>query len=73
MVVSGDVLVYNMQLRRPACVLLAAAMDGNPDFAKMWPSEDWIVGEGADGLRRYGPMDRAMVERIATADREHAQ
>lgn len=68
----ADVLVYNLELRRPGCVMLAAALGGNPSFAHEWPSDMWIVGgPGVDGLRAYGPsVDRALVRRLAQRDME---
>lgn len=61
-----DVLVFNMTAMRPACVLLAVAMGGNPEFAKMFDSDSWIIdGPEVAQLRRFGSMTPALVRRIA--------
>jgi hypothetical protein len=37
-------IVYDLKLKRPACVLLQATMGGTvPDFSMRFPSEDWLL------------------------------
>jgi hypothetical protein len=63
---NTEIFVFNMEAKRPACVLLAAAMGGNPSFAHEFNADHWIIdGPEVDGLRRYGPMTREEVRGIA--------
>jgi hypothetical protein len=41
-------LCYDIKLMRPGCVLLAAAMGGDPDLAKKFPSETWLLAPTPD-------------------------
>lgn len=36
-------LCYDFKLLRPGCVLLAAAMGGDSNLAKRFPSEMWLL------------------------------
>ena len=45
-------LAYDVQQRRPGCVLLAAAMGADTSAAKAFPSELWLVAP-TPGLRVY--------------------
>jgi hypothetical protein len=46
------VLVYDLKLARPACVLLQAAMGGSPGVAQQFPSEHWLLAPTPD-MKRY--------------------
>lgn len=41
-------LCFDIKLMRPGCVLLAAAMGGDPELAKQFPSEKWILSPTPD-------------------------
>lgn len=63
---QSGVFVFNPEAKRPACVLLAAAIGGNPEFARYFASELWIVqGPEVDGLKRFGPMTHDQVRDVA--------
>lgn len=36
-------LAYDTKLDRPACVLVAAALGGDPHAASLFPSETWLL------------------------------
>lgn len=36
-------IVYDCKLRRPGCVLLQAAMGGDPELANRFPAESWLI------------------------------
>jgi hypothetical protein len=46
------VLAYDAQQRRPACVLVAAAMGASTSAAKEFPSELWLVAP-TSAMRLY--------------------
>lgn len=63
---NSDVFLFNPELRRPGCPILAAALGANPSFAHHFDSRTWIIdGDGMDGLRRFGPMTHPEVREIA--------
>jgi hypothetical protein len=41
---SQRILVFDLTLCRPACVLLQAALGGSPGISLMFPAETWLVG-----------------------------
>jgi hypothetical protein len=45
-------VVYDIKLRKVGCVLLQAAMGGDPEIAKRIPNEDWLINTTPD-LRLY--------------------
>lgn len=36
-------IVYDTTLDQPACVLVAAALGGDPNVANLFPSESWLL------------------------------
>lgn len=36
-------IVFDTELRRPACVLIQAAMGGDTGIANRFPSETWLI------------------------------
>jgi hypothetical protein len=50
------VLVYDLKLARPACVLLSAAMGGTPGVAQQFPTEHWLLAPTPD-MKRYAISD----------------
>ena len=45
-------IAYDCDLKRPACVLLQAAMGGSSEAAKLFPTESWLLAP-TEGLRVY--------------------
>lgn len=58
-----DTIAYSVELKRPGCVLLQAALGCAPAVAYPFPTETWIVGEGAETLRVY-PLAPGQLERL---------
>jgi hypothetical protein len=49
-------IVFDTKLKRPACVLLQAAMGGDPQLANLFPSESWLLSVTPDmGLYTVTP------------------
>ena len=46
------VLVYDVKLKRPGCVLLQAALGGSPGVANEFPTEHWLLAPTPD-LKPY--------------------
>ena len=60
-------LAYDVQERRPGCVLLAAAMGADTSAAKAFPSELWLTAP-TPGLRvyRFSRQQLAIIVRSTT-------
>ncbi len=56
-------LVYDVELRRPGCVLLQAALGGTVPparFSELFDASNWILGP-TPGLRLYRVTDAELV------------
>jgi hypothetical protein len=49
-------LVYDIEQRRPGCVLLQATMGGSISAASRFPTESWLLAP-TDGMRRVACTD----------------
>ena len=52
-------IAFDTVLCRPACVNLQAAMGGDPHWAKMMPSETWLINITPD-LKLYPMTDELL-------------
>lgn len=59
------VIVFDLVERRPACVLLQAALGGSPGIAQMFPTEKWLVSKTPD-MQAY-KIPEAELERVVKA------
>lgn len=65
------VLVFDVGLRRPACVLLAAALGGDVDLAVKFPSEAWLLAP-TPGMQGYAVDEQTFNRILETVKREYA-
>ena len=65
-------LAYDVQQKRPGCVLLAAAMGADSSAANAFPVELWLLAP-TDGLRVYGVTEQQLSLIVATTINHHAE
>lgn len=54
-------LVYDMNLKRPACALLQAAYGGSPGVAGKFPAEHWLIAP-TPGMKAYRLSDEELAQ-----------
>jgi len=67
-------IVFDIELMRPACVLIQAAMGGDPVTASAFPSETWLLVP-TPGMTLYEvtPVQlRALVAKVCARPHEAA-
>lgn len=57
-------LAYDIEKRKVGCVLLQAALGGDPEIAKRIPNEDWVI-DRTEGLRVYQLSDADVENLVA--------
>ena len=65
-------LAYDVQEKRPACVLLAAAIGADTSAAKAFPSELWLLAP-TPGLKVYDVSDSQLFIIVASTTNYHAK
>jgi hypothetical protein len=56
-------LVYDIKLKRPGCVLLQAALGGDPGVANNFPTEHWLLAPSPD-MKTYVLSDQELAQVI---------
>lgn len=65
-------LVFDTELRRPACVLLAAAFGGDPELAEKFPTETWLLAP-TPGMQAYEVDEKTFDRILETVRKENAR
>lgn len=62
-------LLFDMTLRRPGCVLLAAAYGADPTASKAFPSESWLVAP-TDDMQVYEIDNKTLARAVSQVVKE---